>query len=145
LTPATTNFPLPTTLNHAQRTYHVPAPSAVVRGTSSDQLRCPPARAFFVVPLCIVWSAYVTTGVQAEPDFVFTLITRACPRVTVGAPAAGAADAVAAQSASPAIVSVARRRCGTDSPKQSVSVRPRSVYVLILPRAAPGRLPLFRD
>jgi hypothetical protein len=70
---------------------------------------------------------YFTTGVQTVDDFVVTLIASACPRVMVGVPAAGAAAAVAAHSASPAIVSVANRRCGTDSPKQSVSVRPRSV------------------
>jgi len=55
----------------------LPAPSGAVRGTSNDQLSAPPERAFFVVPICIVWSAYVTTGVHASPDFVLTLITRA--------------------------------------------------------------------
>ena len=73
----TTNLPCPTMLNQAQRTYHEPAPTDAVRGTRSDHFSCPPAGAFFVVPLCIVWFAYVTTGEQREPGFVFTLIASA--------------------------------------------------------------------
>src|SRR5436853_7840467 len=124
--PTTVNRPVRLNVN-PQCTFQLPGPSGAVRGTRSDQ-ESRPLRAFFGTPCWVVPFEYWTNATQIGPALgVVTWMWSALPRSTDGAVAAGAAEAVAAQSARPATARAMRRRCGTGFPPIDSRDRPPPV------------------